>query len=348
MTAVAAEPCGVTLEQAWREWLDERFSEPDKARTRRQYELTMRRVSAHLGAGDRDVATVTGHEYFKALRALWGTRKPATWNTNRATLGSFLKWVRDFAAYAEVRLPARCTSKEIRADRTKAVDREDLDVLWEPDAAALRERTLWRCMYESSSRADALLSLDVTDVELDRRRARVRIKGGDTAWLHFGEQGTRLLREYIGARTTGPVFLTDSRPWNWRDRERSDRGPGDRCRLSYNRAEEVFKKRTAELGFHRDGLAFDFLTLHQLRHSRLSHLAEDGVDTPVLQAISNHKDPRTLHRNYTKVSSRTVARTMADADRREAERHRKKTRRRPVQPRPRTRAARLTSRRLRR
>jgi hypothetical protein len=33
--------------------------------------------------------------------------------------------------------------------------------------------------------------------------------------------GIALLREYVGDRPEGPVWLTETRPWNWRDRDRS-------------------------------------------------------------------------------------------------------------------------------
>lgn len=43
--------------------------------------------------------------------------------------------------------------------------------------------------------------------------------------------------------------------------------PTGRARLSYTRAEYLFKKATGA-------------TLHQLRHSRLTHLGEDGWSAP--------------------------------------------------------------------
>lgn len=47
-------------------------------------------------------------------------------------------------------------------------------------------------------------------------------------------------------------------------------------RLSYRRAEELFS--AASGGW----------TLHQLRHSRLTHLAEHGIQLPILLAKSRH------------------------------------------------------------
>jgi integrase len=42
-------------------------------------------------------------------------------------------------------------------------------------------------------------------------------------------------------------------------------------------------------------------TLHQLRHSRLTHAAEDGASTPVLMKLSGHTSVRSLAK-YARVS----------------------------------------------
>ncbi|MEV5834630.1 tyrosine-type recombinase/integrase [Nocardia sp. NPDC052112] len=44
-------------------------------------------------------------------------------------------------------------------------------------------------------------------------------------------------------------------------------------------------------------------TLHQLRHSRLTHAAEQGASTPMLMALSGHTSVRSLTK-YAKVSAR--------------------------------------------
>ncbi len=49
----------------------------------------------------------------------------------------------------------------------------------------------------------------------------------------------------------------------------------------------------------------------------------------MLQQISQHKDPRTLHRRYTKPSSSAVARHMALMDKKDADRRRDARRRPP-------------------
>ena len=76
------------------------------------------------------------------------------------------------------------------------------------------------------------------------------------------------------------MFLTARRP-------RQPMATADTCpdtgrvRLSYRRAAEAFA-------------AASGLTLHQLRHSALTHLAEQGVDATLLRAKSRHASLRSL------------------------------------------------------
>ena len=51
-----------------------------------------------------------------------------------------------------------------------------LERLWRRDDVAVREKALWRLLYETAARAGEVLSLNVEDVELENRRARVRSK----------------------------------------------------------------------------------------------------------------------------------------------------------------------------
>ncbi|MFG2004796.1 tyrosine-type recombinase/integrase [Spirillospora sp. NPDC048911] len=51
----------------------------------------------------------------------------------------------------------------------------------------------------------------------------------------------------------------------------------------------MFKRDTKQHDPRRRGY-----TLHQLRHSRLTHLAEDGWSAPMLMALSGHENIRSL------------------------------------------------------
>ncbi|MFG6201126.1 hypothetical protein [Nonomuraea sp. JJY05] len=81
-----------------------------------------------------------------------------------------------------------------------------------------------------------------------------------------------------------------------------------RGRLSYPRAEYLFKTATAKLDPHRQGW-----TLHQLRHSALQHLAQAGRTAPELQAKSRHQHLASLGR-YVRLGEEASARITAEAD----------------------------------
>ena len=178
-------------------------------------------------------------------------------------------------------------------DQTKAIPFEDLEELWSRRDISLREKTLWRMLYETAARAGEILALNVEDLDLPRKRAVIVGKGGHKEYVFWASGAARLLSRYLTGRHRGPVFLTHRRPNVIPAR-------GDECphtgrgRLSYERASTIFKH------------ASDGWTLHQLRHSSLTHLGEQGASTILLQAKSRHQDPRTLT-IYTKPGNEAIA-----------------------------------------
>ena len=110
----------------------------------------------------------------------------------------------------------------------------------------MREKALWRLLYETAARAQEVPSLNVEDIDLENKRARVRSKGGDVEWLHLQSGSARLLPRLIAGRVGGPLFLADRRPAPARAPAAADLCPSTgRARLSYRRAEELFAPRRA-------------------------------------------------------------------------------------------------------
>jgi len=81
-----------------------------------------------------------------------------------------------------------------------------------------------------------------------------------------------------------------------------------RARLSYRRAAELFTQATRPLTKYGKGW-----TLHQLRHSALTHESEDGTNTPMLLARSRHASVRSLER-YARPGPEAIARHVAAHD----------------------------------
>jgi integrase/recombinase XerC/integrase/recombinase XerD len=68
------------------------------------------------------------------------------------------------------------------------LSRTEIDELLAREDIALREKTLWRTLYETAARASEVLSLDVGDLDLRNRKAKVRRKGGAVdviVWLSY-------------------------------------------------------------------------------------------------------------------------------------------------------------------
>jgi integrase/recombinase XerD len=218
-----------------------------------------------------------------------------------ATLRSFAGFCAR-RGWAEGTLAGGLERRREPADRTRAIPYAQLERLWRRDDVTVREKALWRLLYETAARAQEALSLNVEDLDLDNRRARVRSKGGDTDWLHLQTGSSRLLPRLVAGRTRGPLFLSDRRPAPSRAPAAVDVCPSTaRARLSYRRAEELFS--AASGGW----------TLHQLRHSALTHLAEADVSLPLLMAKSRHESLRSLQR-YARPGADAVAALTAAHD----------------------------------
>jgi integrase len=164
------------------------------------------------------------------VAAAWGGRAPATWNRHVATVRSFLGFCRRRHWLGED-LAADLERRPEPVDRTKAIPLPELERLWRRDTIKVRDKTLWRFLYETAARASEALSVNVEDVDLDNRRVRVRSKGGDLDWLHFQTGSARLLPRLIARRTrgrcswpTGTRSLPGLRRWSTAAQRRV--GPG--------------------------------------------------------------------------------------------------------------------------
>ncbi len=186
-----------------------------------------------------------------------------------------------------------------RPDRARALSVAEVEQLLTCEDISLRERTLWRMLYETAARSAEVLALNIADLDLPNRRARVRRKGGAIDVIIWQTGTARLLPRLIKRRKSGPVFVTERRARV--QLPAADLDEDGHARLSYQQAEALFSE------------ASGGATLHQLRHSALTHDAEDGTGTPMLMARSGHTSVRSLAK-YARVSAEALARHQAERD----------------------------------
>jgi integrase/recombinase XerC/integrase/recombinase XerD len=279
------------------------FTRPSQQGTRRTYRDVLIQVLRGPLQGDAPVARLDDPAVATRLRSWltgrWGGAAPATWNRNLAAVRSAIGFWRSqhwitgdpTSGLARAKVPPNLARARGRAEIEQLLTRTDLP---------LRDRTLWALLYESAARAEEVLLFDIADLDLPNRRAAVRRKGGATDVIVWQTRTARLLGRHVAGRKQGPVFLTARAA-------RVQLAPADldpdtgRARLSYRRAAELFK--AASGGW----------TLHDLRHSALTHAAEDGMPTPTLMTKSGHLSIRSLAR-YARPSVDAVARWHDERD----------------------------------
>lgn len=272
------------------------------ANTARAYRRALSALADRFGT-HRPVSVLEGEQVPDRVAdwftATWGAAAPATFNARLGALASATAWWRDQRWLSGDPL-VRIRRRPRTPDRTRALDRAEVENLLTREGIALRERTLWRLLYESAARAEEVLALDVGELDLRNRRAKVQRKDGATDIITWRTATARLLPRLLAGRTSGPVFTTDRRARVELPPSDIDSGSG-RARLSYRRAAELFSA------------ASGGAMLHQLRHSALTHAAEEGANTSTLLAYSGHTSVASLAR-YARVSPEGLARWQAGRD----------------------------------
>lgn len=257
--------------------------------TRAVYHRTLQNLADDLEYGIL-VNQITRADVNRHLQDRYGKAKPATFNRNLATLRSFFDWCIEYgrtdtnpAANIKKRKPRRSTTAERQA---RPISYDELESIWTDNRHDRRDRCYWAMLYDTAARANELLLLNIEDLDPANKEAVVIGKGGNAEYISWSSLTARRLPSVIGTRTSGPLFVAHRLP---------ARAPADedlcpttgRARLSYRRAAELFKAATMKP----DGTHY---TLHQLRHSRLTHLAADGEPAPLLKAKSRHTSLRSL------------------------------------------------------
>ena len=264
---------------------------PEHDRTRRVYGGILRRLADEFGE-DTPAASLEPDAVAEWFARTWAAAAPSTWNVALGVIRSAGDYWTE-QGWAAANLAARLRRRRTPPDRDRALPRAKIEQLLTDERIPLRERLFWRLAYESAARSSEILALDCADLDLPNRRARVTRKAGARDTIVWQTGSARLIPRYLQGRTEGPLFVTARKA-------RDPMAPCDldlagRARLSYEQVEALFKK-------HSGGA-----TLHQLRHSALTHDAEEGVNTPMLMARSGHTSVRSLAK-YARVSAEALQR----------------------------------------
>jgi len=155
------------------------------------------------------------------------------------------------------------------------------------DDASLRARAILELLYATGIRCSELVGLDLAEVDLDARMARVLGKGRKERVVPFGSRAREALLAYLPARArTRPT--ADALFVNRRGGRLTDRSV--RTILATRVRQVALTKR---------------ISPHSLRHSFATHLLGRGADLRTIQELLGHASLSTTQR-YTHVDMRHI------------------------------------------
>ena len=141
------------------------------------YASTLRALRAEFGDAT-DTAALEPRQVAAWFTRQWGQAAPATWNRNLDAIRSAQRYWQDQQWMNATDLTSALRRRQRAADRSRALSRADVERLLTREDISIRERTLWRLLYETAARSAEVLRLDVEDLDLPNRKAKVRRKGG--------------------------------------------------------------------------------------------------------------------------------------------------------------------------
>lgn len=289
MTETVAQPLAEAIDD-YLSWAVVHAFKPGSG-SPRTYRIKLQMYARRFGP-DTPVREITGQDWMKTCGHYWGQAQAETYNSGRRAAISFLKFCRDSEPPLTLAEPPRLwTPRPVTKRRDQALPQGEVVRMLDPERFPLRERALWSTLYDSSERLSGVLSLNIENVVWDRNYGSVRIKGGDTRYIAWTPYTGGLLRELVGERQWGPVWLGERTPWNWRDKPEADAGPprddllAPRDQASYQRLYRLTAHRARVLYKELTGLKRP----HRIRHTRLNQLgSQQGVNGPMLKAIGGH------------------------------------------------------------
>ncbi len=129
---------------------------------------------------------------------------------------------------------------------------------------SIRDKAIILLLYSSALRVSELSNLNIEDINFSSNTIFITRKGAKQMSVPTSPKALQILKAYINDRKTGAVFLNKFGK-----------------RLTVRSIENIVKK-YAKLTLQKD------ISPHTLRHSRATHLLNNGMDLRILQRFLGH------------------------------------------------------------
>ncbi|MFA5793213.1 MAG: site-specific tyrosine recombinase/integron integrase [Candidatus Gracilibacteria bacterium] len=204
-----------------------------------------------------------------------------TQNYHMIALRAFLKYLarQDISTLS----PEKIDLKKIPERIVDFLTRDEVERLFDATnlgkKSDMRDRAMLETLYSTGLRVSELVSLNRSQVDLERREFTVRGKGKKPRIVFLSERCVKYLRMYLSERVDNwePVFISYGR-----NREDEDLGLGEKRRLTAYTVQEVVRRASKLAGLGKK------VTPHVLRHSFATDLLHNGADIRSVQEMLGH------------------------------------------------------------
>ncbi len=196
---------------------------------------------------------------------------------NISTLKSFYKFLL-IEQYVSKNPLESIVRPKIKKDLPKVLSETEVEKLLDiklGDHYSYRNKAMLELMYSSGLRVSELISLQVTDVDLEMDMVRIFGKGSKERIIPLGDYAKDALKEYINNHRQS---MLKKRPSNYLFL--SSRGD----KMTRQAFFKIIKKLACEQGIKTD------FSPHTLRHSFATHLLKHGADLRSIQELLGHSD----------------------------------------------------------
>ena len=217
---------------------------------------------------NKPVTDLVSDDIFDWTNKKCGCLKPATKNRHLAVISAFIQFCQQEEYLSEdVQVKSRWRPK-LPKTQPKYLDKEELaKVKLAAENFKLRDRALFEFLLTSGSRVGEAVGLDIEDLDLEIRSARVTGKGNKTRDVHFSESCALLLEKLLENHpgNTSAVFLN-----RWGNR------------MHVRSVQNIMAKIGEKAGLNRK------LTPHCLRHTFSTYILSKGADIEFISEELGH------------------------------------------------------------
>ena len=157
----------------------------------------------------------------------------------------------------------------------------------------LKQRACIQLIYSCGLRISEVIAIKVEHIDGQRMQLKIRdSKGAKDRIVPIPEQTLQLLRQYYAAyKPTNYLFFGQMHE-----------------QYDVRSIQQVFHRAKAKAGIRKK------VTVHSLRHSRATHLVDNGVDMSMIQRFLGHANIKTTTDFYLHTSIATMQNVFANAD----------------------------------